>query len=89
MKVVNNLFKTISDTIWKYIDKFLKMLKTDRNTFFTYVLTLFSVYFCIDRVVEMILLCFTGISVDYWGPFMYTIAIACPVFAFLFSASSK
>lgn len=86
---MNNLFKTISDTIWKYIDKFLKMLKTDRNTFFTYVLTLFSVYFCIDRVVEMILLCFTGISVDYWGPFMYTIAIACPVFAFLFSASSK
>lgn len=68
---------------------FLKKLKTDRNTFFTFVLTLISVYLCIDRIVEMLFLCFTGISVSYWGPFMYTFAIACPVFAFLFGASSK
>ena len=34
-------------------------------------------------------MCFTGISVDYWGPFTYTFALACPVFAFLFSGGSK
>ena len=32
---------------------------------------------------------FTGISVDYWGPIKYTFAIACPVFAFLFSGQSS
>lgn len=73
----------------KYIDKFLKILKTDRNTFFTYVLTLISIYIAIDRVVELLFLCLTGISVSYWGPIAYTIAFACPVFAFLFSFSSK
>ena len=66
----------------KYLDKFLKILKTDRNTFFTYILTLFTIYFAVDRIVEMLLITFTGISVDYWGPFMYTFALACPVFAF-------
>ena len=89
MKVVNILFKSINNFIWKYIDAFLKKLKTDRNTFFTYVLTLISVYICVDRVVEMLFLCFSGISVSYWGPFAYTIAILCPVFAFLFGAGSK
>ena len=73
----------------KYFDKFLKVLKTDRNTFLTYVLTLISAYICIDRIVEMLFMCFTGISIDYWGPIGYTFALACPVFAFLFSSSSK
>ena len=73
----------------KYFDKFLKVLKTDRNTFLTYILTLLSVYFVVDRLVEMLLLIFTGISVSYWGPFMYTFALACPVFAFLFGFGSK
>ena len=50
------ILKGISNFIWKYIDKFLKVLKTDRNTFFTYLLTLFSVYICVDRLVEMLLL---------------------------------
>lgn len=86
---MNILFKSINNFIWKYIDAFLKKLKTDRNTFFTYVLTLISVYICVDRVVEMLFLCFSGISVSYWGPFAYTIAILCPVFAFLFGAGSK
>lgn len=89
MKVVNILLKTVSNFIWKYIDIFLKKLKTDRNTFFTYILTLISVYICIDRLVEMLFLCFSGISVSYWGPFTYTFALACPVFAFLLGASSK
>ncbi len=73
----------------KYIDKFLKILKTDRNTFFTYVLTLLTAYIMIDRIVEMLILCFTGMSVSYWGPIKYTLALACPVFAFLFSFPSK
>ena len=73
----------------KYIDKFLKKLKTDRNTFATYVLTLVSFYICIDRIVEILFIALTGISVDYWGPIKYTFALACPIFAFYFSGSSK
>lgn len=73
----------------KYIDKFLKVLKTDRNTFFTYLLTLITAYIMVDRIVEMLILCFTGMSVSYWGPIKYTLAIACPIFAFLFSYASK
>ncbi len=78
-----------SGVIMKYIDKFLKILKTDRNTFFTYILTLLSIYILIDRVVEMVILFFSGIGVSYWGPITYTFALACPVFAFLFSGASK
>ena len=73
----------------KIIDKFLKYLKTDRNTFLTYILTLLTAYIVVDRVMEMLLMIFTGMSVSYWGPFIYTLALACPVFAFLFSGSSK
>lgn len=70
-------------------DKFLKKLKTDRNTFFTYVLTLLSVYILIDRVVEFILIVCTGVASVYWGPIRYTLAFAVPTFTFLFSMSSK
>lgn len=73
----------------KFIDKFLKFLKTDRNTFATYILTLVSIYLLIDRLLEMLFLFFTGISVSYWGPIKYTLALACPIFAFLFSGSSS
>ena len=73
----------------KYIDKFIKLLKTDRNTFFTYLLTLITAYIVVDRVVEMLILFFTGMSVSYWGPIKYTFAMACPVFAFAFSYPSK
>lgn len=73
----------------KYIDKFLKFLKTDRNTFLTYVLTLATLYILVDRIVELLFLFFTGISVSYWGPIKYTLALACPVFAFFFSGPSK
>ena len=73
----------------KYIDKFLKKLNTDRNTFATYVLTLITVYLAVDRIVEMLLMLFTGVSYAYWGPIKYTFALACPVFAYLFSGPSK
>lgn len=73
----------------KYIDKFLKWLGTDRNTFVTYILTLATIYVMVDRVVELLMLFFTGIGVSYWGPITYTFALACPVFAFLFSGSSS
>ena len=73
----------------KYIDKFLKKLKTDRNTFATWILTLISLYITVDRIVEVILIAATGMYVDYWGPIKYTLAIACPVFAFFFSFASK
>ena len=75
--------------VMKYIDKFLNKLKTDRNTFITYVLTLISAYICIDRIVEILFIMFSGLSVSYWGPIRYTLALACPVFAFYFSFASK
>ena len=75
--------------VLKLFDKFLKFLKTDRNTFFTYILTLLSAYFFVDRVVEILLIIFNGVGVSYWGPLMYTFALACPIFAFLFSGGSK
>lgn len=73
----------------KYLDKFLKTLKTDRNTFFTYLFTLLTTYIIVDRVVELLILTFTGMSVSYWGPIKYTLALACPIFGFLFSYPSK
>lgn len=65
------------------------MLKTDRNTFLTYILTLVTIYLTIDRIVEILLMIFTGIGCSYWGPIQYALAFACPIFAFLFSCSSK
>lgn len=73
----------------KYLDKFLKVLKTDRNTFFTYILSLVTLYLCVDRFMEMCFIFFTGVSISYWGPIKYTIAMLFPIFAFLFSSGSK
>ena len=69
--------------------EFLKKLKTDRNTFATYILTLISIYIVFDRILEILLIGFSGISVSYWGPIQYTLALACPIFAFYFSYGSK
>lgn len=73
----------------KLFDKFLKYLKTDRNTFVTYILTLFTAYFIVDRVVEILFICFTGMSVNYWNPIMYTFALACPIIAYVCAIPSK
>ena len=73
----------------KYIDKFLKKLNVNRNTFATYILTLVTIYLSVDRIVEMLLMIFTGVASSYWGPIAYTFAIACPVFAYAFSGSSS
>ena len=73
----------------KLIDKFLKKLNTSRNNFATYILSLLSIYILVDRVVEMLLMIFTGVSSSYWGPIKYTFAIACPLFAFAFACSSS
>lgn len=73
----------------KYIDKFLKFLKTDRNTFVTYILTLITAYIVIDRLIELMFMIFTGVSFSYWGPIGYTFAFAACIFAFYFSFASK
>lgn len=75
--------------ILKYFDKFLSKLKTDRTTFVTYILTLLTIYFFIDRIVEMLFIAGSGLSVNYWGPLKYTFAFACATFAFYFSYASK
>ena len=73
----------------KIIDNFLKKLGASRNTFATYVLTLLTIYLAVDRIVEFLLMLFTGVSYSYWGPLKYTFALACPIFAFLFSFPSE
>lgn len=73
----------------KIIDNFLKKLGASRNTFATYVLTVLTIYLAVDRIVELLLMLFTGVSYSYWGPIQYTLALACPIFAFLFSPSSE
>ena len=73
----------------KLIDKLIKKLKTDRNTFFAYILTLITAYIVVDRVVELLFMCFTGMSVSYWGPIRYTIAMAFPAFAYAIAVPSK
>lgn len=73
----------------KYIDKFLKFLKTDRNTFLTYILTLVTIYIVVDRIIEIVFMMLSGVGSSYWGPIQYTLALACPVFAFCFSFASK
>ena len=73
----------------KLIDKLLKILNTDRNTFFTYILTLITIYLAVDRIVEMLIMIFTGVAVSYWNPIQYTLALACPVFAYAFAAASS
>lgn len=73
----------------KIIDKFLKYLNTDRNTFLTYILTLITIYLVVDRIVEILFMFFTGLSVSYWGPIQYTFALACPIAAFYLSGPSK
>ena len=73
----------------KYIDNFLKKLKTDRNTFATYILLMFSIYIVVDRLVEIIFIGATGMAVSYWGPIRYTFALACLIFNLEFSFGSK
>lgn len=73
----------------KLLDKFLKFLQTDRNTFFTYTFSLVTIYIVVDRLVEFLLIVFTGVASNYWGPITYGIAFLFPIFAFLFSFSSK
>ena len=70
-------------------DKMLSKLKTDRNTFFTFILTVISIYCVVDRLVEILLIIFTGVSVDYWNPLVYTLVFAIEIFAFLFCFGSK
>jgi len=70
-------------------NKFLKLLKTDANTFISYILTLITIYFTIDRLTEIFLLVFRGIGISYWGPIMYAFAYLCPILGFLLICESS
>lgn len=73
----------------KIIDKLLKKLNTSRNTFATYILTLITIFITVDRLIELLFMIFTGVSQSYWNPIVYTLAMACPLFAFAFSGPSE
>lgn len=70
-------------------DKFLKKLKTDRNTFFTYLFLLITIFILVDRLTEYLLIVFTGVAYSYFGPIKYAICFIFPIFGFAFSMSSK
>ena len=46
----------------KLFDKFLKILKTDRNTFATYILLMVTIYLIVDRVFEVLLIITNGVA---------------------------
>lgn len=73
----------------KYFDKFLSVLKTDRNTFVSYILLLISLFLLIDRVFETLLIIFTGIGYHYFGPIEYSIMYICIILTYLFALASK
>ena len=73
----------------KIIDAFLKKLNVNRNTFLTYIFTLLTIYVAVDRIVEMLIMIFTGIATSYWNPIVYTLALAFPVLAYSFAGSSS
>ena len=89
MNIILRFLGLIVNPIIKLLDRLLKKLNVNRNTFFTFILTLISFYICIDRIVEMLLLIFTGVSSSYWGPIKYSLALLCPAFAFAFSGKSS
>ena len=73
----------------KYFDKFLKKLKTDRNSFVTFIFAMISIYILVDRLIEFFLILFTGVAFEYWGPIAYAIALAFPIFTYAFGMASK
>ena len=50
----------------KIFDKFLKFLKTDRNTFLTYILTVITIYLAVDRLIEMMFMMWCGKVHNLW-----------------------
>ena len=52
----------------KLFDKFLKILKTDRNTFATYILLMVTIYLIVDRVFEVLLIITNGVAYHYFEP---------------------
>ena len=73
----------------KLFDKFLKILKTDRNTFATYILLMVTIYLIVDRVFEVLLIITNGVAYHYFEPQVYGLAFLAPIFCFLFSFSSS
>jgi len=73
----------------KLFDKFLKILKTDRNTFATYILLMVTIYLIVDRVFEVLLILTNGVAYHYFEPQVYGFAFLAPIFCFLFSFSSS
>ena len=83
------MFKKILAKILDPIDDILlKPFKINLNDFFTYIFSIISVYFTIDRVVELFIMMFTGQCVSYWSPIKYTVALFCIVVAYCFYCAS-
>ena len=66
----------------KLFDKFLKILKTDRNTFATYILLMVTIYLIVDRVFEVLLILTNGVAYHYFEPQVYGLAFLALYFVF-------
>ena len=82
------MLKKIISKILDPIDILLKPFKINLNDFFTYIFSIIAVYFTVDRVIELLVMMFTGQCVSYWSPIKYTIALACIVCAYCCYCSS-
>ena len=70
-----SFFKKIVYKVMDPIDALLKPFKIDLNSFFTYVFGIIVACIAFDRVIELFSVLFTGQFVNYWSPFMYTLAM--------------
>ena len=73
----------------KLIDKFLKILKTDRNTFVAYIMLMITFFLIVDRAAEVLLIITNGVAYHYWGPIAYALSFLAPSFCFMFVVSSS
>ncbi len=80
-KIIGKILDPINDIL-------LKPFKITLNDFFTYIFSILAVYFTVDRVIELLIMMFTGQCVSYWSPIKYTLALFVTVCAYCFYCSS-
>ncbi len=80
-KIIGKILDPINDIL-------LKPFKITLNDFFTYIFSILAVYFTVDRVIELLVMMFTGQCVSYWSPIKYTLALFVTVCAYCFYCSS-
>lgn len=71
------------------MNKLYKKLKTDANTFWGFIFTLICIYLTFDRLIEMLIMIFTGVGSSYWNVITYSLVFLFPFFTFKVMMESK